>query len=429
MWTGASVCDAGRACEAPRAAPSPTRRRTAGGAPRRPRHRGRARPGQRPPPPAAVRLPHPARHAATSRWRELARGHGAPRTGRRRRPRACRAGRPGGPGRVAAGRGDHGRRPPPHLAGRASIRSAWPAPPPTPARELGARLVFVRGSAGDDPDAAATIGATRIAVRSTTVTGCRSRSAPPACTATPAPPSTPWPRWPAPRAAAAHPGQRGGRRGDRAATGYGRRPLDLLDEWGWLAPDVTLAHLCEITPAERARLAHAGVSATHAPGCDLPMGWGVRRRAPCSTPGVRGRAGHQRRRVQRRRAPPGRRPTRDAGLPPHGPAPRRPRGARHGHRGRRGRAGPPRARPPRAGCGRRPGVLRRRRRGRRGRGRPPRRPGVGRSPVAGPATWWWAARWWCATACSSGATSTTSRPICAGRSWPAPSSPGGPEPT
>lgn len=56
---------------------------------------------------------------------------------------------------------------------------------------------------------------------------------------------------------------------------HGRRPLDLLDEWGWLAPDVTLAHLCGVEEAEIARLATAGVSATHAPGCDLPMGWGI----------------------------------------------------------------------------------------------------------------------------------------------------------
>jgi 8-oxoguanine deaminase len=56
---------------------------------------------------------------------------------------------------------------------------------------------------------------------------------------------------------------------------YGRRPIDLLDEWGWLADDVTLAHLCDVTPDEIARLAAAGVTATHAPGCDLPMGWGI----------------------------------------------------------------------------------------------------------------------------------------------------------
>jgi len=56
---------------------------------------------------------------------------------------------------------------------------------------------------------------------------------------------------------------------------YGRRPLDLLEEWGWLAPDVTIAHLCDVTDAEIGRLAAAGVSATHAPGCDVPMGWGI----------------------------------------------------------------------------------------------------------------------------------------------------------
>ncbi|MDN4175004.1 amidohydrolase family protein [Nocardioides sp. SOB77] len=60
-----------------------------------------------------------------------------------------------------------------------------------------------------------------------------------------------------------------------AAERHGRRPLDLLEEWGWLAPDVTLAHLCGVTADEVARLAAAGVSATHAPGCDLPMGWGI----------------------------------------------------------------------------------------------------------------------------------------------------------
>lgn len=56
---------------------------------------------------------------------------------------------------------------------------------------------------------------------------------------------------------------------------YGRRPIDLLEEWGWIAPDVTLAHLCDVTPDEIGRLAAAGVTATHAPGCDLPMGWGI----------------------------------------------------------------------------------------------------------------------------------------------------------
>lgn len=56
---------------------------------------------------------------------------------------------------------------------------------------------------------------------------------------------------------------------------YGKRPLALLEEWGWLEPGVTIAHLCDVTDEEIARLASAGVAATHAPGCDVPMGWGV----------------------------------------------------------------------------------------------------------------------------------------------------------
>lgn len=62
---------------------------------------------------------------------------------------------------------------------------------------------------------------------------------------------------------------------ERAAARYGRRPLELLEEWDWLEPDVTVAHLCGITHAERTRLAGAGVTATHAPGFDIPMGLGI----------------------------------------------------------------------------------------------------------------------------------------------------------
>lgn len=68
---------------------------------------------------------------------------------------------------------------------------------------------------------------------------------------------------------------------------YGRRPIDLLDEWGWLADDVTLAHLCDVSPVEIGRLAAAGVTATHAPGCDLPMGWGVAPVAALRAAGIR----------------------------------------------------------------------------------------------------------------------------------------------
>ena len=42
-----------------------------------------------------------------------------------------------------------------------------------------------------------------------------------------------------------------------------------------LEPDVTIAHLCEVTAGEIELLAARRVTATHAPGCDIPMGWGI----------------------------------------------------------------------------------------------------------------------------------------------------------
>ena len=65
-----------------------------------------------------------------------------------------------------------------------------------------------------------------------------------------------------------------------------RRPLDLLEDWGWLADDVTIAHLCDVSEEEIARLAVAGVTATHAPGCDVPMGWGIAPVAQLAEAGV-----------------------------------------------------------------------------------------------------------------------------------------------
>jgi cytosine/adenosine deaminase-related metal-dependent hydrolase len=151
------------------------------------------------------------------------------------------------------------------------------------ARRVGARLVFVRGSARDDPETAAA-SADAIAAD---LLGDDSRGGvlPDGMLQVAVGP------------AGVHSdgeatfrllGEVAARRGLRRRTQaneqvdvalalerYGRRPLDLLDDWGWLASDVTVAHLCDVTPEEVARLAAAGVSATHAPGCDVPMGWGI----------------------------------------------------------------------------------------------------------------------------------------------------------
>jgi 8-oxoguanine deaminase len=46
---------------------------------------------------------------------------------------------------------------------------------------------------------------------------------------------------------------------------FGRRPLDYLDEVGWLHDGVWLAHGIHFDADEIARLAHAGVAVTHCP--------------------------------------------------------------------------------------------------------------------------------------------------------------------
>lgn len=150
------------------------------------------------------------------------------------------------------------------------------------AADLGARLAFVRGAARDDPQEAA-LSAEAIAAAlvdgrpgGVSADGMLQVAVGPAGVHSD------------PRETFALLGEVAERRGLRRRTQanevvdveiaqqkYGRRPLDLLEDWGWLAPDVTLAHLCAVTDDEIARLAAAGVTATHAPGCDVPMGWGV----------------------------------------------------------------------------------------------------------------------------------------------------------
>lgn len=136
------------------------------------------------------------------------------------------------------------------------------------AAALGARLVLVRGTAGDDPDAAAA--AVEDLVRAFGPAGLAVG------------PAGVHSDGEATFAALREVALRHGlpRRTqaneqvdvERVAP---RRPLDLLAEWGWLEDGVCVAHLCEITPAEIAAVAASGATATHAPGCDLPMGWGL----------------------------------------------------------------------------------------------------------------------------------------------------------
>ena len=150
------------------------------------------------------------------------------------------------------------------------------------ARDVGARLAFVRGTAGCDPDAAASSVAE---IHATHLPGAQCGVTQDGMRQLAVGPSGLHADGPATFAALGEVARTLGLRRRtqaneqvdvaRAAELYGRRPLDLLEEWGWLEPDVTLAHLCDITDSEVALVAESGATVTHAPACDLPMGWGV----------------------------------------------------------------------------------------------------------------------------------------------------------
>ena len=156
------------------------------------------------------------------------------------------------------------------------------------ARSLGGRLVFVRGSARDDPQEAA-ISAEAIVqtLLPRTADGMLQLAVGPAGVHSDSRETF--------ELLAGIAAQYGLRRRTQAneqvdvaiaLERYGKRPIDLLEDWGWLEPGVTLAHLCDVTEDEIRRLAASGITATHAPGCDLPMGWGIAPVAALRTAGI-----------------------------------------------------------------------------------------------------------------------------------------------
>lgn len=162
------------------------------------------------------------------------------------------------------------------------------------ARRVGARLVFVRGTARDDPDTAAR---SVLDIHDTHLSDARDGVTSDGMIQLAVGPSGVHADGPETFAALAEVARDLGLRRrtqanekidvEVAAERYGRSPLELLDEWGWLGEDVTVAHLCDITDAEIDRLARSGTTATHAPACDVPMGWGVARVAALAAAGVR----------------------------------------------------------------------------------------------------------------------------------------------
>ncbi len=68
---------------------------------------------------------------------------------------------------------------------------------------------------------------------------------------------------------------------------FGRRPLEYLEELGWLAADVWLAHLVHITPADIRKLASADVGMAHCPSSNMILGSGIAPVAACLEAGMR----------------------------------------------------------------------------------------------------------------------------------------------
>ena len=56
---------------------------------------------------------------------------------------------------------------------------------------------------------------------------------------------------------------------------FGRRPLELLDEWGWLGTDVWLAHCVHLDDKDVRRVAETGTGVAWCPSSNLRLGSGI----------------------------------------------------------------------------------------------------------------------------------------------------------
>ncbi len=68
---------------------------------------------------------------------------------------------------------------------------------------------------------------------------------------------------------------------------FGRRPVEYLEELGWLAPDVWLAHLVHLSAEDIRLLAAADVGMAHCPSSNMLLGSGIAPTAACVEAGMR----------------------------------------------------------------------------------------------------------------------------------------------
>jgi len=70
------------------------------------------------------------------------------------------------------------------------------------------------------------------------------------------------------------------------AQAFGRRPVELLEDLGWLGPDVWLAHCVHLSDADIATLARTGSSVAHCPSSNARLGAGTARARDLMDAGV-----------------------------------------------------------------------------------------------------------------------------------------------
>ncbi|MEN3009932.1 MAG: 8-oxoguanine deaminase [Candidatus Bipolaricaulaceae bacterium] len=56
---------------------------------------------------------------------------------------------------------------------------------------------------------------------------------------------------------------------------FGKRPVEYLEEVGWLGPDVWIAHAVHLSDADIVKLARAGVGVAHCPSSNMLLGSGI----------------------------------------------------------------------------------------------------------------------------------------------------------
>jgi len=67
---------------------------------------------------------------------------------------------------------------------------------------------------------------------------------------------------------------------------YGMRPVALMEELGWLGPDVWFAHMVHVNEAEIAQLAETGTGVAHCPSSNMRLGSGIAPIVPMLEAGV-----------------------------------------------------------------------------------------------------------------------------------------------